>query len=125
MRFDLKKPCLNCPFRSDETRIRFADRERAEEIEEQAYRTGFPCHKTATIDDDDEDGGYEFSANGKSQHCIGAIMVWLSEGTDCTPGTGNNTDLFERISARVDWKSPVFENVDAFLDANTKDTTNA
>jgi hypothetical protein len=125
MRFDLKKPCLNCPFRADETRIRFADRERAEDIEEQAYRRGFPCHKTATIDDDDEDGGYEFSSNGKSQHCIGAIMMWISEGTDSTPGTNNDDDLFSRISERVDWNVPVFQNTEDFFDANTKDTPNA
>lgn len=34
MRFDLKTPCKNCPFRTDDTAIRFSCRERAEEIEE-------------------------------------------------------------------------------------------
>lgn len=41
----LKKPCLHCPFSKHPERIRFTCRERAEEIEEIAYRQGFPCHE--------------------------------------------------------------------------------
>lgn len=121
MRFDLKTPCKNCPFRTDETAIRFSCRERAEEIEESAYRHGFPCHLSATdTSDDDEDGGFEFSRNGNTQHCVGAIIMYLNQGDSSTPGTGNNEDLFERISMCVDFDAPVFEGVDDFLDANTK-----
>lgn len=121
MRFDLKTPCKNCPFRTDETAIRFSCRERAEEIEESAYRHGFPCHLSATdTSDDDEDGGFEFARNGNTQHCVGAIIMYLNQGDSSTPGTGNDEDLFERISMRVDFDASVFESIDDFLDANTK-----
>lgn len=119
MRFDLKKPCLNCPFRSDATGIRFSSRERAEEIEESAYRHGFPCHQSAaSTEDDDEDGGFVFAANGRTQHCIGALMVHINDGFDSTPGTGNNAELFERLRDRLDWTAPVFEDVEAFVAAS-------
>lgn len=77
MRFDLKTPCKNCPFRSDATAIRFACRERAQEIEESAYRNGFPCHLSAvdTSDEDEENGGYTFGEN--TQHCAGYIIMQL------------------------------------------------
>ena len=46
-RYDMKRPCTNCPFRTDDTAIRFANKARAEEIEASAYLFGFPCHTTA------------------------------------------------------------------------------
>lgn len=122
MRFDLKTPCKNCPFRTDETAIRFSCRERAEEIEESAYRNGFPCHLSATdtSDEDEESGGFVFDPSGKTQHCIGAIMMHMADGYSSTPGTGNDEDLFDRISSRMDTRAPVFDSVTAFLDASTK-----
>lgn len=121
MRFDLKTPCKNCPFRTDETAIRFACRERAEEIEESAYRNGFPCHLSANVDDDDEDGGYEFKRDGNTQHCVGALIMYLNEGEASTPGTGNDENLFERLSERLDWEAPVFESIEDFLSASDTD----
>lgn len=116
MRFDLQKPCRNCPFRTDETAIRFACRERAEEIENSAYRNGFPCHLSGEIDDDADDAGYEFGPN--TQHCAGAMIMYLNRG-----GSGNV--VFERLSAkqqgrledRLDFDAPVYENETAFLDS--------
>lgn len=123
MRFDLKTPCENCPFRTDATAIRFRTRERAEEIEESAYRNGFPCHKTAEYREEDdcgigEEDGYVFRENGKTQHCIGALIMFAMDGYDSTPGINNDDDLMERIMASVDPKAPVFESVADFLDAN-------
>lgn len=123
MRFDLKTPCENCPFRTDATAIRFRTRERAEEIEESAYRNGFPCHKTAEYREEDDCGigeqdGYVFRENGKTQHCIGALIMFAMDGYASTPGINNDDDLMERIMARVDPKAPVFESVADFLDAN-------
>ena len=121
MRFDLKTPCKNCPFRTDETATRFSCRERAEEIEESAYRRGFPCHLSATdTSDDDENGGYEFDPSGKTQHCVGALIMYLNEGEYSTPGTGNDEELFERLSERVDRKAPVFQSIEAFLEASDR-----
>ncbi len=117
MRFDLKTPCKNCPFRTDETAIRFTGRERAEEIEEIAYRQGFPCHLSATLDEEKDDAGFEFDASGNTQHCAGALIMYLKGGEESTPGVDNDEDLFERLRGRIDWKAPVFEGPDAFLDS--------
>ncbi len=122
MRFDLKTPCKNCPFRSDETRIRFSCRERAEEIEESAYRNGFPCHLSAhdTTEDnpDDENGGYVATEN--SQHCIGFIIMQIKEtgGGSPWPGIRNDEELLERLEAQVDMRAPVFESAEDFFKAN-------
>jgi hypothetical protein len=104
MRLELGKPCKNCPFSVAETRIRFSCRERAEEIEEHAYRNGFPCHLSATLDDEDEDAGYEFGPN--TQHCAGAALMFLNEGYETWPGI-DNRDLPEG------WLNRLLPNLDA------------
>ena len=120
-RYDMVRPCANCPFRTDETAIRFADRERAEEIEESAYRYGFPCHTTGEyIEDDDgygEQDGFHFGEAG--QHCIGYIIMCFQNGYDTWPGIGNDEELANRLQQQVDWKAPVFDNIEAFLEANS------
>lgn len=124
MKFDLKTPCKNCPFRSDGTAIRFSCRERAQEIEESAFRNGFPCHLSAvnTQDEyDDEDGGYDFNRNGNTQHCAGALIMFMNEGYDSTPGTGNDEELFERLGQQLDFNAPVFKDSEEFLAASTKE----
>tara|TARA_R110000803_G_scaffold28011_10_gene65127 strand:- start:2272 stop:2655 length:384 start_codon:yes stop_codon:yes gene_type:complete len=120
MRFDLKHPCKHCPFGDTETRITFACRERAEEIEESAYREGFPCHQHAQEpDDDDENGGYEFSADGSSQHCMGALMMYLKSGGANVPFENLDETEQERIEARIEWDThPVFESDSDFIEAN-------
>lgn len=120
-RFNLKRPCRHCPFRTDETAIRFRCRERAEEIEESAYRYGFPCHESADlIEHDDIDygqDGYVFGQN--TQHCVGFIIMQLKSGSGSPwPGIGNDEDLYNRLCGQVDWSAPVFEDTDAFLEAN-------
>jgi hypothetical protein len=116
MRFDLKTPCKNCPFRMDETAIRFAVRERAEEIEESAYRNGFPCHLSATLDEDDEDGGFEFGDN--TQHCAGALIMYLQGGASGNvPFEWLSERKQEAICKRLDFDAPVYASPDDFLDS--------
>lgn len=116
MRFDLKTPCKNCPFGVADTRIKFAARERAVEIEELAYREGFPCHLSGTLDEDKEDAGYEFGPN--TQHCAGALGMFINGNYSSTPGTGNNDRLFERLERQLDLTA-CFESSEAFIEANT------
>ena len=120
MRFDLKKPCKNCPFRTDKTAIRFSGRERAEEIEESAYRNGFPCHLSAidTSEEDEERGGYTFGED--TQHCAGYIIMRLNEGDTEWPGIDNDEELGERLAMQMNFKSPVFQSTEDFLDENSK-----
>ena len=124
MRYDLKTPCKNCPFRSDDTGIRFRCRSRAEEIEELAYREGFPCHLSAEFVDDDEtpdgeSGGYYPGEN--TQHCIGYIIMQLAEAMGAWPGIDNDEDLYEKLAEQVDYSAPVFGSTEDFLAANEGD----
>lgn len=118
MRFNLKRPCKNCPFTPAKTRIKFSCRERAEEIEESAYRNGFPCHLSAvdTSNDDPENGGFVFGPT--TQHCVGVSMMFLAEGYSSWPGIDNDDDLAEKIAAKIDWTAPHFESSEAFFEAN-------
>lgn len=119
--YQLKRPCKNCPFAPTEGRIVFSCRERAEEISESAYRTGFPCHLSAQhIEDDEGGGGFVFGA--KTQHCVGALMMFIAEGSNESgwPGIYNDEELVERIQEHVDWTAPHYESEKDFLDANTE-----
>lgn len=121
MLFDLKTPCKNCPFRSDDTAIRFASRDRAEEIEESAYRNGFPCHLSADVFEDEEEGdGYVFGEN--TQHCVGYIILQINDsgGGSPWPGIDNDDELLEKLEMQVNFDAPVFVSVSDFLDANDR-----
>lgn len=128
MRFDLIRPCKHCPFRRDETRITFAARERAEEIEELAYRQGFVCHEHAQEPDEDyEDSGYEFREDGSSQHCFGALFMYLRNGHGNVPWEHYIEEDEEREVQWWDRLTPeqlnhalavVWENEEEFFEAN-------
>jgi hypothetical protein len=127
MRFDLKKPCLNCPFADTPDRIVFACRERAAEIESTAYRQGFVCHLHADNLEEDEynDGGFVERLDGSSQHCFGAIAMYIKDGGSSVPwetATDADPDLEERWWSRACKKAlaTIFDGEDAFLDANTE-----
>lgn len=120
MRFDLKRPCKNCPFGIAETRIKFACRERAEEIEESAYRRGFPCHLSAEHDESGEEyggDGYVFARDGSTQHCAGAAGTFINDGYSEWPGIDNDDELAERLAQQIDLAA-CFQSVEDFLAAN-------
>lgn len=117
MKFDLKTPCKHCPFMNTRDGIKFSSRERAEEIEEQAYRHGFPCHLSAvdTSDEDEENGGFMFGRN--TQHCAGALLVFLKDGYNGNvPFEQLSERKQDRIRHRLNWDAPTYESVEAFLD---------
>ena len=127
-RWDLIRPCAHCPFRSDEGRITFRGRDRAAEIEEGAYRQGFVCHEHAETFEDDysDESRIGPRLDGTSQHCAGALLMYLAGG-----GGGNVP--FERLSwakqshvlDRIDWQASVFESPEEFIDANHEDNSNS
>ncbi|UFW91033.1 hypothetical protein BjapCC829_21840 [Bradyrhizobium barranii] len=72
MKFDLRRPCDNCPFRSD---IRFPlEVERVEEIVEAITERDltFACHKTTRFD---PETGEHILGNPKEQHCAGTLIM--------------------------------------------------
>ena len=120
--FRMKRPCRHCPFRTDSTAIRFANEERAAEIEESAYRYGFPCHETADyVEDEDGDGNLAGYYMGEtSQHCAGHTIMRLREGFGSWPGIDNSETLADALEDHMDFDAPVFETVEDFIAANTK-----
>lgn len=120
MKFQLRKPCKNCPFRNGPERITFRGEERASEIAESAYRNGFPCHLSAEYVEESpyrEDGYY---TGPDTQHCAGALAMFAQ---DCHgspwPGIDNDEGELERIYARLEPIFPeVFESEQAFIEAN-------
>ena len=121
MRFDLKEPCKHCPFRSDDTRITFRGRERAEEIEEHAYRRGFPCHLSADVDENTLTGEETFVFGEQTQHCAGYLLLQLRDGGGTPwPGIDNDDGLADRLAEQLDWNAPVFESIEEFLQANSE-----
>lgn len=125
MRFDLKRPCKNCPFANTPDRITFACRDRAQEIETLAYRKGFVCHEHSEHVDDTEyeAGGFVFRNDGSSQHCWGVIAMYLKDGGSSVPwerAKEDDPDLEERWWDRADKDAlkTVFENEEDFLEAN-------
>lgn len=75
MKFNLKKPCKDCPFRSDrQLNHGWLGKRRAEEIAESLEDNAFPCHKTITYDDEDQ-----AVYSDKTQHCYGALVVLNNE----------------------------------------------
>jgi len=122
----MKKPCKNCPFVNTPDRITFACRERAEEIEEMAYREGFVCHLHSEYREgnDWENDGYYFNDDGNSQHCFGALAMYLKNETNNVPWENTieeDESLEERWWSRVSKKAlaTVFESEEAFIEANT------
>lgn len=120
MNFDLKKPCKNCPFANTKHRIKFACKERAEEIEETAYRQGFVCHKHGTTVEHEEGDHIDFAPDGSGQHCAGAILMYLKSGcTGNIPFENLSEEEQARVEENLDWSAPVFESEEAFITANS------
>ena len=136
MKLDLIKPCKNCPFGNTKDSIVFATRQRAADILEQAYREGFPCHLSAEHVDEEDDplGEGGFYPKESTQHCAGALMVFLTDGGGTIwpaimsqyndyERDGDNDDIDEEIMNemwdRMDWNAPHFDCEEDYLEANS------
>jgi len=127
MRFDLKKACKHCPFMDTPERISFACLERAQDIEEEAYRRGFPCHEHAECVEEEDDllggGGFYERQDGSTQHCWGALAMYLQSGDSSVPweqAIEDDESLEKRWwdRASIDALNKVFQQ-DEFFVANT------
>ena len=115
MKFDLKKPCADCPFRSDIAG--YLTEGRAEEIVEIiSERDGtFSCHKTNTYD---EESG-EMVETAKSQHCAGAlIFLEKHDNPSQLMRIAERLGLYDR--RKLDMSAPVFDEADDFIGAQPR-----
>jgi hypothetical protein len=110
VKYDLKNPCDNCPFRKDVSPyIRPA---RAEEIADALLsgRMTFSCHKTTT-----EKG--RSNHHPKAQHCAGALIVLEKMGK-----SHQMMRIAERLGfynyKELDMQAPVYDDLEEFIDAH-------
>lgn len=111
MEYNLTEPCRDCPFRNDRGHAFFMNRDRAEDIVEGILTgPGFPCHKTATWDDEGEQ-----VLRKHSQHCAGALIMCENEGT-----ASQMMRIAERIGVydhqKLNMDAPVYGSFDEFFD---------
>jgi hypothetical protein len=109
VRFDLTKPCSECPFRYDING--YLTEERAEEIVEALLRGAtFSCHKTNDYGDEGEP-----IETGDSQHCAGAMILLEHQEQP-----NQMMRISERIGfydpAKLDMTAPVFDEPETFID---------
>lgn len=102
--FNLKKPCKDCPFRTDNGFMLTVPRVR--EISESLLRgESFPCHKTTRHDDE---GDY-CPDSGREMHCAGAmIMLERMERPNQIMRVAERLGWYDRNG--LDMAAPVFES---------------
>lgn len=111
MEFRLKAPCGNCPFRTDDARVRLP-RERAEDIAEGIIdeSLSFSCHKTNVWTESDDD-----LPSVQPQHCAGAaIFLENLERPNQWMRIAERLGRYDRSQLKMD--SPVPKTRDEFLD---------
>lgn len=128
MRFKLRKPCKDCPFRND---IRpFIHPERAAEIARGVLEEDltFTCHKTISGENTDEDEyAYEedptaevsYVPGPQDQMCAGALVLIQKTGS-----SNQMVQLAERFGmwdpSKLDMDSPVYESARDMVEAHER-----
>lgn len=109
--FALKRPCADCPFRSD---LCFPlGTERREDIAD-SLRNGasFTCHKTFDYDSDDGGG----KQTDKSAFCAGALITMeKEEAPNNIMRVSERLGLYDHTRLRMD--SPTFDSLQEWQDA--------
>lgn len=114
MRFDMIRPCANCPWRTDTTL--FLRPERVKEILEAVVNGGntFACHETTRDSWEETDEGAVYSPQPDEQHCAGALILLKKLRIP-----HHMTRLAQRLGiydpSRLDMGAPVFETPGAML----------
>lgn len=116
--YRLRKPCPNCPFRSDiDKYLRF---ERVQEIANSLYGGAeFPCHETTEHYDDPETGAMERIATERSAFCAGALITMEKEGH-----ANQIMRVSERLGmydpTRLDMEAPVYGSLGEWVASFTE-----
>ena len=97
----MKKTCAICPFSRTKTLGLHPDR--AAEFADMANNphTDFPCHKTATLlDDDEDDHGYVHGENSKTCHGFKTLQIACNDDEEgFVPDGDGFDDYYEMIEA--------------------------
>jgi hypothetical protein len=118
VKFDLVRPCKDCPFRTDIPA--YLSRARVREITSALIdrQATFTCHKTNAFDDD-EDGNSCTVETKDSQHCAGALIF-----LERLQRPNQMMRWMERIGAydrtKLDIKSPVFRSAAEMVKAQPR-----
>lgn len=98
MNYNLRGPCVKCPFRFDIDG--YLREERVYEITDALWAGyEFPCHCTTEVDEENES---ECVATEASEHCAGAMIFLVKHGRRFS-----DYDL-----RRLDMSAPVFDDAD-------------
>jgi hypothetical protein len=122
VRFDLKRPCDNCPFRR-RGGVRYLAPARVMEIAHAMLDfqgSTFACHKT-TVEEEDEEGMSRRSTTASSQHCAGALIFAEKNGNaNQYMRIAEQLGLYDAKALMADKKvvALVFDNVNQMLVAN-------
>ena len=112
MHFNLKRPCANCPFRTDkEEQSGWLGEERAEDIIDAITRRQgtFSCHKTNIQDDG------ELQETRDSEHCAGALILLEKMGRpNQLMRISERLGFYDRT--KLDMESPVFDTPEGFIE---------
>lgn len=116
MKFDLKRPCNQCPFRTD--KAPFISHARAKEIADGMVKHGasFACHKTLGHDDDGDT-----YTKSDSQFCAGAIIMLEKSGQAGNVAMIRGAERFGLYKhSEMEMDSPVFDSPRDFVKHHKK-----
>jgi hypothetical protein len=116
MRFNLQRPCPNCPFRTDIPGYLTAAR--AQEIIEALFAddwASFGCHETTEYVEDEETGLGDRQCVDSTQHCAGSLILLLKLG---------RPNVATRMAAAmglidldaIETAAPVADSAEAFIE---------
>jgi hypothetical protein len=121
MRFNLRRPCPNCPFRIDIAG--YLRRERARDIIEALLAddwSWFGCHETTEYIEDEETSLGDQACVDSTQQCVGSLILLLKLG---------RPNVATRIAAAIglidldaiEMTVPVADSVEGFIEHHAGD----
>jgi len=114
VKFDLRSPCVTCPFRTDVVPFLHPDRA-AEILHAITHDKDFICHKT--VHHDSESGDH--IPHPGEQHCAGALIFLERLGRpNQMMRIAERLRFYDRKQLRMD--SPVFATARAMIKAQSK-----
>lgn len=115
--FDLKQPCVNCPFRKGQGEKFSLTVERLNEIKD---AVAFQCHKTVNYDSESRAG----RAGDHPQQCAGLMAILMREGKP-----NQIMQVAQRLTnidfSDLDPKREAYENWEEVLKAHSAHSNNS